>query len=173
MAKKQAKQDIEISTGKGELAPAGPSRAMNPFEEMERMFERFFGRSWLRPFGWESPLWSEMTRSMEVRAPSVDVIDRDEEIVVRAAIPGVEKENLEVSLSDDRLSIKGSTREEKEEEEAGEYARREMSRGSFTRVITLPASVDGEKAKATFKDGVLEMTLPKVKPSKRLRINVH
>jgi HSP20 family protein len=173
MAKKQAKQDIEISTRKGELAPGGSSRAMNPFEEMERLFERFFGRSWLRPLGWESPLWSEMARNMEVRVPSVDVIDREEEIVVRAEIPGVVKENLEVSLSDDRLSIKGSTREEKEEKEAGEYARREMSRGSFTRVVTLPASVDGEKAKASFKDGVLEMTLPKLKPSKRLRINVH
>ena len=173
MAKKQAKQDIEISTRKGELAPGGPSHAMSPFEEMERMFERLFGRGWLRPFGWESPLWREMARSMEAGVPSVDVIDRDEEVVVRAAIPGVEKDNLEVSLSDDRLSIKGSTRAEKEEKEAGEYTHRELSRGSFTRVISLPASVDGEKAKATFKDGVLEMTLPKVKPSKRLRINVH
>jgi HSP20 family protein len=173
MAKKQSKQDIEISTRKGELAPGESSRAMNPFAEMERMFERFFGRSWPRPFGWESPLWSEMARSMEVRMPSVDVIDREEEIVVRAEIPGVDRENLEVSLSDDRLSIKGSTRQEKEEKEAGEYTRREMSRGSFTRVVTLPASVDGEKAKASFKDGVLEMTLPKLKPSKRLRINVH
>lgn len=173
MAKKETKQDVEVSTRKGELAEARPARAMSPFEEMERMFEQFFGRRWLRPFGWESPLWSEMAKSMEVRVPSVDVIDREEEVVVRAEIPGIDKENLEVSLSDDRLTIKGATREEKEEKEAGDYTRREMSRGSFTRVITLPANVDGEKAKASFKDGVLEMTLPKMKPSKRLRINVH
>jgi HSP20 family protein len=173
MAKKQAKQDIEISTPKGGLASGDISRALNPFEEMERMFERLLGRSWLRPFGWENPLWTEMAKNMEVRVPSVDVIDREQEIVVRAEIPGVEKENLEVSLSDDRLSITGSTRQEKEEKEAGQYTHREMSRGSFTRVITLPASVDGEQAKASFKDGVLEMTLPKLKPSKRLRINVH
>jgi HSP20 family protein len=173
MAKKETKQDVQVSTRKGELAEARPARAMNPFEEMERMFEQFLGRSWLRPFGWESPHWSEMAKSMEVRVPSVDVIDREEEVVVRAEIPGVEKENLEVSLNDDRLTIKGSTQEEKEEKEAGEYTRREMSRGSFTRVVTLPANVDGEKAKASFKDGVLEMTLPKLKPSKRLRINVH
>jgi HSP20 family protein len=173
MAKKQARQDVEVSTRKGELAEPKASRSMNPFEEMERMFEQFMGRSWMRPFGWENPLLNEMARSMEVRVPSVDVIDREEEVVVRAEIPGVDKENLEVSLSDDRLTIKGTTRQEKEEKEAGEYTRREMSRGSFTRVVTLPANVDGEKAKAGFKDGVLEMTLPKLKPSKRTRINVH
>jgi HSP20 family protein len=173
MAKKQAKQDVEVSTRKGELAETGASRALSPFGEMERLFEQFFGRSWMRPFGFESPLWSEMARSMDIRVPSVDVIDREDEVVVRAEIPGVEKENLEVSLSDDRLTIKGSTRQEKEEKEAGEYTRREMSRGSFTRVVTLPANVDGEKASASFRDGILEMTLPKLKPSKRTRINVH
>jgi HSP20 family protein len=172
MAKKQARQDVEVSTRKGELAETG-SRALNPFAEMERLFEQFMGRGWMRPFGFENPLWNEMTRSMEIRVPSVDVIDREEAVVVRAEIPGVDKENLEVSMSDDRLTIKGSTRQEKEEKEAGEYTRREMSRGSFTRVVTLPANVDGEKAKASFKDGVLEMTLPKLKPSKRTRINVH
>jgi HSP20 family protein len=173
MAKKQAKQDVEVSTRKGDLAASGTSRSVSPFDEMERLFEQFFGRGWMRPFGWDNPLWNEMARTMDVRVPSVDVIDREEEIVVRAEIPGVDKENLEVSLSDDRLTIKGSTRQEKEEKEAGEYTRREMSRGSFTRVVTLPANVDGEKARASFKDGVLEMTMPKLKPSKRLRINVH
>jgi HSP20 family protein len=173
MAKKQTRQDVEVSTSKGELAERKASRAMNPFEEMERMFEQFMGRSWMRPFSWENPLLSEMAKSMDLRVPSVDVIDREEEIVVRAEIPGVDKENLEVSLSDDRLTIKGTTKQDKEEKEAGEYTRREMSRGSFTRVVTLPANVDGEKAKASFKDGVLEMTLPKLKPSKRTRINVH
>jgi HSP20 family protein len=172
MAKKQTK-DVEVSPRKGELAEDKPVRTMNPFEEMERLFEQFMGRSWMRPFNWDNPLWSEMAKSMEVRVPSVDVIDREEEVVVRAEIPGVDKENLEVSLSDDRLTIKGTTRQEKEEKEAGEYTRREMSRGSFTRVVALPANVDGEKAKASFKDGVLEMTLPKLKPSKRTRINVH
>jgi HSP20 family protein len=173
MAKKQTKQDVEVSTKKGELVEPKTSWPTNPFEEMERMFEQFMGRKWLSPFSWENPLWSEMAKSMDVRVPSVDVIDREEEIVVRAEIPGVEKENLEVSLSDDRLTIKGSTQQEKEEKEAGEYTRREMSRGSFTRMVTLPANVDGEKAKASFKDGVLELTLPKLKPSKRTRINIH
>jgi len=173
MAKKQTRQDVEVSTRKGELAEPKTSWPMNPFEEMERMFEQFMGRRWMSPFSWEHPLWGEMAKSMDVRVPSVDVIDREEEVVVRAEIPGVEKENLEVSLNDDRLIIKGSTRQEKEEKEAGEYTRREMSRGSFTRVVTLPANVDGEKARASFKDGVLEMTLPKLKPSKRTRINVH
>lgn len=174
MAKKQTKQDVEVSPRKGELTGSGAGKSMNPFEEMERLFERFLGQGWRRsPFGWDNPLWNEMARSLEVRAPSVDVIDREKEVVVRAEIPGVDKENLEVSLSDDRLTIKGTTQHEKEEKEAGNYTHREMSRGSFTRTVTLPSGVDGEKARASFKDGVLEMTLPKLTPSKRLRINVH
>ena len=85
----------------------------------------------------------------------------------------IKKEDLEVSLSDNRLTIKGSTKHEETTEEEGEHTHRELSRGSFSRTITLPSDVDGEKARAEFKDGVLEMTLPKQKPSKRRRIRVH
>ena len=93
--------------------------------------------------------------------------------MVRAEIPGVKKGDLEVTLCDNRLTVKGSTRHEETREEEGEYSRRELSRGSFSRMITLPSDIDAEKAKAEFKDGVLEMTLPKQKPSKRHRIRVH
>jgi HSP20 family protein len=167
MAKKESK-DVIIK--KEEETRARP---LTPFEDMESFFDQFYVRPWFRPFRRDLPTWGELARPFEDRIPNMDVIDRDKELVVRAEIPGVKKEDLEVSLSDNRLTIKGSTRHEETKEEEGEYSRRELSRGTFSRTVTLPSDVDGEKAKAEFKDGVLEMTLPKQKPSKRHRIRVH
>jgi len=107
----------------------------------------------------------------EGRIPSVDVIDRDDEILVRAEIPGVKKKDLDVSVTEDSICIKGSAQHE-EEEEKGEYCRRETASGSFARTVPLPGEVDTAKVKAEFKDGVLEMTLPKVKQAKRQKISL-
>ena len=140
---------------------------------MESFLDQYFGRPWLRPLRRDLPTWGKLSKPFEGRAPNVDVIERDKEMVLRAEIPDVKKEDLEVSLSDNRLTIKGSTRHKETKEEEGEYTHRELSRGSFSRTITLPSDVDGENAKAEFNDGVLEMTLPKQKPSQRRRIRVH
>jgi HSP20 family protein len=169
------KKPTDVTIKKEEKKPARTSQArpLSPFEEMENYFGSFFGRHGLRPSRWDLPTWDELERPYEGRVPNVDVIDRDKEMLVRAEIPGVKKEDLEVSLSDNRLTIKGSTKHEETTDEEGEYTHRELSRGSFSRTVTLPSDVDGEKAHAEFKDGVLEMTLPKQKPSKRRRIRVH
>jgi HSP20 family protein len=98
-------------------------------------------------------------------------MDRDKEVVVRAKLPGVEKDDLDISLTDDSVTIKASTRQESDEEE-GDYHHREISRGSFSRTIALPASVQGDQAKAQFKDGILELTLSKAVPAKRHSIKV-
>lgn len=105
------------------------------------------------------------------RVPRVDVIDREQELLVRAELPGVSKENLDVSLQDNTLSIRATTQRD-EEEEKGQFYRRELSRGEFQRTIRLPCQVEGDKAKASFKDGVLELTIPKVAASKRKTIKV-
>jgi HSP20 family protein len=81
-------------------------------------------------------------------------------------VPGVEKKDLDISVGEDSVTIKGSTSKE-EKEEKGDYYRREISRGSFIRTVALPATVDGTKAKASFKDGMLELTLPKTEKAKR------
>jgi HSP20 family protein len=152
-----------------ETPKATPVRALTPFEEMDRimdrMFESAFPRGWLRPLRWERPLLSELA-GMELRAPAVDVVERDEEVVVRAEVPGVEKKDVDVSITASSVTIKGETRRE-EKEEKGEYYRCEISRGAFSRTVSLPASVDPDKAKASFKDGILEITLPKVEKAKR------
>jgi HSP20 family protein len=159
----------EIAEKKESRATATPARALTPFEEMERLFESFFPRGWLRPWRFDWPSWP--AEWAEVRLPSVDVIDRDDEVVVRAELPGVDKKDLDVSLSENTLTIKGSTQRE-EKEEKGDYYRREISQASFARTITLPAEVDGERAKANFKDGVLELVLPKREKAKRQSIKV-
>ena len=109
-----------------------PTRAMSPFEEMDRLMESFFPRQWLRPFRWEMPSWSELGVPLEMRTPRVDVIDRDNDIVVKAEIPGVKKEDLDVSMTDTTVTIKGSTSHE-EKQEKGNYYRCEISRGAFSR----------------------------------------
>jgi HSP20 family protein len=146
-------------------------RGLTPFDEMEHLFEGFFPPGWMRRWrgGW--PSWSALEAPFEGRTPRVDVIDRDEEIVVRAELPGVKKDDLDVSLAEDMLTIKAASKEDSEGEKGG-YHRREISQGEFTRSIRLPANVDAEKIKAKFTDGILELNLPKVAPSVRYSIKV-
>jgi HSP20 family protein len=145
------------------------------WEDMDRMFDRFlegFGRrGWLQPFSWELPRWADLTERMEGRLPHVDVIDRDEEVLVRAELPGVDKKDLDVSMTETALTIRGQTHR-KEEEEHGQFHRCEIVRGEFTRTVALPAEVDGTHAKAQFQDGLLEITLPKLETAKRHTIKV-
>ncbi|MGD2082595.1 MAG: Hsp20/alpha crystallin family protein [Chromatiales bacterium] len=153
---------------KGELMPR-TRRELSPFEDVDRMFDRLFEGGWMSPFAWRVPEWTAL-RDLEERVPSVDVIDREDEILVRAEIPGMRKEDVDVSISGDLLTIRGETREEKEEK--GEYYRSEIRRGTFTRAVRLPAAVDMEKAKARFEAGMLEITLPKTEKAVRHSIHV-
>lgn len=104
--------------------------------------------------------------------PKVDLIDRETEIVVRAELPGVSKDDLEITLAEGTVTIEAHTTEEKKEEEEGKYYRREMSRGEFRRRVGLPAEVDEAKAKATFTDGILELTLPKLEKTPKRSVRV-
>jgi HSP20 family protein len=171
MAKEKAK-DIQRSESGKELEAGRPVHALTPFEEMETLFDRWlessFPRRWPRPFRMGWPAWGELA---ETHIPKVDVIDRDEDVLVRAEVPGVDKDNLDVSVSDDTVTIKGETRRE-EKVEKENYYRCETSQGSFARTVALPSYVDSEGARAKFKDGVLELTLPKVEKAKRRTIKI-
>jgi HSP20 family protein len=103
--------------------------------------------------------------------PKLDIIDRDDEVLVKAEVPGVAKEDIEISLTGNLITIKGETHKE-EKEEKGDYYRCEISRGAFSRTATLPAEIDDSKAKAVMTDGVLEVTLPKVEKAKKRSIKV-
>jgi len=125
-------------------------------DPMDRMFGDFFGHRPARP---------------AALGPSLDVIERDDEVVVRAALPGVSKDDLEISVSGTLLTLRGGAKEKKKEEE-GEYYRAEIPHGPFERTLALPAEVDESKARAAMKDGMLELTLPKLDKAKRRRIRI-
>jgi len=126
----------------------------DPFEELrrlERRLNRLFGELWERP----------VISYADIREPFVDIQETDKEIIVTAEIPGVEKENIKVNVYDNTLEISASESREEEEKKKG-YIRRERKVGRFYRTITLPYEVSPEKAKATYKNGILEIRLPKV-----------
>lgn len=151
------------------------SRALSPFEEMDRMFETMLGRtwprSWLHPFHWERPAWAELNMPFGGQLPKVDVIERDNEILVRAEVPGVKKEDLDISMTDNTVTISGRISERKEEK-TDNYYRSETSKGEFTRTVALPGEVDADKATAKLDNGLLELLLPKVDKSKRKTVKV-
>ena len=134
------------------------------------MFEGHFPHGWMHPFRFNFPSLPEI-KAFEGKTPSVDVIEKDNEIIVNAELPGVDKKDLEISVTNNTVTIKGSTSHE-EKEEKGDYYRCEISRGSYSRTLSLPAEVDEEKTKAKFKNGILKLTLPKLKKSKRHNVKV-
>lgn len=168
MAKKEDKEPKE--TGKDVQVQPARSQLLGPFEEFEHLFDEFLNRG-----GWMQPLLRRGLPDLESvfagRWPKVDIIDRDNEVVVKVELPGVDKDNVEVSISDNMLSLRATTHHEKKEEK-GHYFRRELSRGECQRTVRLPGQVDGDKAKASFKDGILEVTVPKAAGSKRQSIKV-
>lgn len=91
---------------------------------------------------------------------------------MRAAVPGMRKQDLEVSVSGTLLTLRGHAMAVQAKEERGEYYRAEIPRGPFERTLALPAEVDDAKAKAALKDGVLELTLPKLEKARRRRIRI-
>jgi HSP20 family protein len=153
------------------LGPRATEAAMSPWEEMERWLERAGRHGWMRPGFWEWPPHLESIGAFRSGLPKVDVVDRDTEVVVRAELPGVVKDDLDVTVTDDSVTLKAHTSHE-EKEEKGEYYRREISYGEYQRTVSLPHAVNGENAKATFNDGVLELTLPKVEKTSRRKVKV-
>jgi HSP20 family protein len=129
---------------------------MNIHEETGKMLDSFFERR-----GEDGDVdW----------APAMDVSELENEIVVKAEIPGMEKEEIKVTVKDDMLTVSGEKKRE-EREEGENWHRVERTYGSFRRVLTLP-SVDNEKVEATYKDGVLKIRLPKQESAKPKEIPV-
>ena len=156
------------STTEPDQARHGPLSAVPRMQhEMERLFDDFMSKNWVRHWRDEWPNWHTAFGN---GLPRVDIVDRDKEVVVRAELPGFKADEIDVSISDNLLTIKGSSRQEKEED--GEYHRKEISTSFLTRTVALPADVDGDKAKAKLEDGVLEVTAPKSGKSARRTIKV-
>jgi len=179
MAKEKNIQITETTSGKGKNSPLQDTSSIirHPVAEMERALDRFFGRGFSslwhgRDFPVMDSLFGDSLLEFKgQRLPNVDVVDRDNEILVRAEVPGVDKKDLTISLTDNLLTIKGESKTEKKEEK-GDYHRREISSSAFARSFTLPGSVDYTKSEASLKDGVLEVRLPKSESSRKRNIEV-
>ena len=148
-----------------------PSQSITSFEDMDNLFDEFLSRNWLSPMHFNWPGKKLVRSTFGAKSPSVDVIDRDKEIIVRAEIPGFDRKDLKVSMTDNTVTIKGKTSKE-EKEEKDNYYRREITKGSFSRVVSLPCDVDYEQAKSSFDNGVLELVVPKIKPVKQHEIKI-
>lgn len=175
MAKKDEREKETAGKDVKAPEPATVRTYPGPFDEMDRWMEQVLPARWLEhePWALMRRPWPALFRGgvPGMTVPKVDVIDRADEIVVKAELPGVNKENLEVTLSEDVFTLRASAQSESKEEK-GQYFHREMSRGEFSRSLRLPCAVDVDKAKASFKDGILEVALPKAAGSQRQSIKI-
>ena len=140
-------------------------RAMMPWtgtnlrREMDRLFERFF-----------EPEWREQT-GLGDWVPSLDVSETKENVVVKMEVPGIDAKDINVSLQENVLTVKGEKKQEKEDKDE-RYHRVERSYGAFMRTVRLPVAVDGSKVAAGFKAGLLTVTLPKAPAARDTTIPV-
>jgi HSP20 family protein len=136
-----------------------PSREM---EEIERRFEDVFGRPFL------PGIWRVFPSEDLVWAPAIDILEKEDNFLVKVELPGVKEDDVNVTIAGGTLTIEGEKKAESEVKKKGYYYR-ETSYGSFSRSITIPSTVDASKIEANYDKGVLEITLPKaleVKPKK-------
>jgi HSP20 family protein len=154
-----------------------PFRTLEHFaDEMDRIFDDFgLGRGWAPRVGrsWLRSPWRGSATDWEAWTPDIEVFHRNNDLVVRADLPGLTKDDVKVDVTDDGITIQGERKREHEEEREGVY-RSERTYGSFSRTIPLPEGAMADQAKATFKDGVLEITMPappeQVRRGRRLEI---
>lgn len=135
---------------------------MNVQDEMNRLFDRFFGKE----------LWDEDEQLSQMNwFPVVDIKENQDEFTVFAELPGMKKEDVHITFSDGKLVIEGERKKEQEEKEAN-YHRVERSYGKFCRTFQLPSGIQANKIAADFKDGILKVKLPKSEEVKPKEIEV-
>jgi HSP20 family protein len=138
-------------------------------QSMEEFFEDFPPRRWMETF---EPFGSKWPRDIDLeRNFRLDVIDREKELFVRGELPGVEKDDVEVTIMGDRLMIEAERKFE-EEETKDTFYRHELGYGKLLRTIALPEQVDVDKIHAELKDGILNITLPKIRAAERHTVKV-
>ncbi|MFA5941476.1 MAG: Hsp20/alpha crystallin family protein [Sinimarinibacterium sp.] len=166
MAGTVAKLPVKTESKTKEAAVVPKEAARHPFEtlrhEIDRVFEDFNRGTWRSPFSrmpfdvepfWRHELsWGAM--------PAVDIVEKDKQYEIEAELPGMDEKNIEISLSDGMLTLKGEKSEEKEEKKKNCYLS-ERHYGSFQRAFRIPVGVDADRIEASFAKGVLKVTLPK------------
>lgn len=142
-------------------------RTLNLAEEMERLMEDPFFSDW--PFF--RMMWRRAPGEGMAWAPAIEMYEKDNNFVVKAELPGVKKEDVDISVAGDTLTIKGQRKASKEVKDE-DYYRCETHYGSFTRSIVLPAAVDAKKVEASYENGVLEIQVPKAKEAMPTKVEI-
>ena len=167
MPQKTKKEErMPVKTERQDIKPYRAEE--HPALELERatrsLFDDFFREFNMLNKRWGQP-WFPREPFFRAEWPRVDFTENDDAITMSVELPGVEKDDLQIDVTDNMISIRGEKRKE-EEKKGRHYHRVERSYGSFQRSFTLPAEVDKEKTEAKFKDGVLSITLPKTPAAK-------
>jgi HSP20 family protein len=139
---------------------------ISPFHEvtgMREVMDRLMDDGFNRPFG--GALWDVAS------VPTMDLYQTDDSVVVKMGLPGVKPEDIQISVANGVLSVRGEVKEEKEEKEKT-YHLRERRYGSFSRSVSLPSNVSADKSEAVFENGILTLTLPKAEEAKAKTIIV-
>ena len=160
----QGQQTAPARRGEMRPAPRDPFQAMR--REMDRMFDRFFGGGFGMPLSRRlfemEPFGRGGEEGFAFSAPAIDFAEDENAYHLTAELPGLSEKDINLSLSDDMLSISGEKREERQEDEKDKnYHYSERRYGSFRRTIQLPQHIDRDKIEANFRNGVLRVTLPK------------
>ena len=145
------------------LVRFNPAREMN---DLHRQMDRFFN----------APFFRVGSLSDEGRAelwyPSVDMFENEDALVIKAELPGLSRDDIDVNIDEGKLTLSGERKSENEVEE-DKFYRRERTYGKFVRTFSLPADIDPERIAAEFKDGVLKIEIPKPDEKKPRQITVH
>ncbi len=157
MAEKKSKELLKVES----------LRSFSPFEELERLFSNEFLRETFCPL--PSLLWQRprLPGEKEITFP-VDIIDEEDHALIRAEMPGITKEDIDMTISRDIITISGNKKRD-EMVESKNYYRLERSYGSFSRSFRLPFDLEADKATARFENGVLEVRIPKTEEGKKKR----
>ena len=148
-----------------EVIPWRPIRQIDQvFDDMERQFEEVFDRPFF-PVTWK--------REPHIRAwsPAMEVVEKENEYLLKAELPGMKKDDIDISVEEDTLIIKGERRAEEEKKGEG-YHLCERCYGSFERSIALPKAIESEKVKACYENGLLELTIPKAPEAQPKKVEV-
>ena len=155
-------KQVDNKLARTEDRPVARSYWFDPFEQMERFFDDPWFLNRVRAVG---------LPRLSVGVPSVDITDEVDHIRIKADMPGVPKENVDIQIDDDVLEINANM-DQSEERTDGNYIRRERRTSSFQRRFVLPDTVDKDAIKANMRDGVLSITIPKVEPQQPKKVSI-
>ena len=155
------KKEVSVAGGKSEQK-SGLQKYTSQFDEMEQMFNDFFQQRFFAPSWMPRLKFPDLTDV----STSIDMFEEGDSLVIKAEIPGMKKEEISIDFADDVVTISGEKKSE-EKTERKDYYRVERSFGSFSRRLQLPVEIQIDKSTASFKDGVLEIRMPKSETEKK------